>query len=271
MLAPAKPRLCPSTRSRAHRGAQRHPAAMPGASVAALPCSLSAQSQTPQGNFGRSRRFPAERTADGEVLIRNPATSSAGKKKKGKKGSFGEPSRAAQQLCAVARTHVSRPGYAQPDPSTPPRPWLLLVPPCLPVLTLWLLPGHPALRPGQGRHPAARLALTPLPPAWLQPGCECSLGRREACRQQNPSELTLTRRVLPHSSPHTPQRHCCRKGCRLRFFFCCFSSLENRPLSHDSLEHYMLLYSNITAFKTFKGLQLARSLVCLALLLMLYD
>lgn len=33
----------------------------------------------------------------------------------------------------------------------------------------------------------------------------------------------------------------------------------------------MLLYSNITAFKTFKGLQLARSLVCLALLLMLYD
>lgn len=135
MLAPAKPRLCPSTRSRAHRGAQRHPAAMPGASVAALPCSLSAQSQTPQGNFGRSRRFPAERTADGEVLIRNPATSSAGKKKREKKAAL--VNRAGQHSSSVlwlgptslalgmlSLTHPHHQGHGSS--------WSLLVPLCSP-------------------------------------------------------------------------------------------------------------------------------------------
>lgn len=72
------------------------------------------------------------------------------------------------------------------------------------------------------------------------------------------------------TSATTLSPHMLQERMQITPFPCCFSSLENRPLSHDSLEHYVLLHNNITAFKTFKGLQLARSLMYLALLLMLY-
>lgn len=87
-------------------------------------------------------------------------------------------------------------------------------------------------------------------------------------QQRDPSALTLQRQALLHSIPHTPVT-LLQEGMQITVF-CWFSSLESRPLSHDSSERYMLLHSNTTAFKTLKGLQLAGSLMHLALLLMLY-
>lgn len=67
---------------------------MAGASVTHFPPYYKpAQSPAPQGNFGRSCRLPAPCAANGDVLIRNPAASSAEKKT-----SFSERQARAQQL-----------------------------------------------------------------------------------------------------------------------------------------------------------------------------
>lgn len=99
-------------------------------------------------------------------------------------------------------------------------------------------------------------------------GCSWMLTLGRGLSSKTPSALTLTRQALPHSSPPRHSKAVQERTQITRV--CCFSSLENRPLSADSWERSVLLHSTVTAEETFKGLQLARSWLFLALLLMPY-
>ena len=84
-LGPAATRALQNGDRDRHRGLRRaettrwsSPAAAAGAPVTrSLPHDEPARSQTPRGNFGRSHGLPAPSAADGDVLIRNSAASSA--------------------------------------------------------------------------------------------------------------------------------------------------------------------------------------------------
>lgn len=107
--------------------------------------------------------------------------------------------------------------------------------------------------------------------AVLSQGCLSSswmltLGR--GSNSKTPSALTFTIQALPRSSPPHHSKAVQERTQITRV--CCFSSPENRPLSADSWERSVLLHSNVTGEETFKGLQLARSRLFLALLLMRY-